>query len=61
MNVREILQRHKEYQNKTMEQLVEERHRELLRGQNELRKKWLPELYDPSLEQEHSYSDEGTA
>ncbi|HDR8042527.1 TPA: hypothetical protein QCZ17_004873 [Bacillus cereus] len=50
MDIRKIIENHKEYNKKTMDQLIKEQHEKNLREHNRLRKKWLPELYDPTLD-----------
>jgi hypothetical protein len=40
---------HRKFQSKTMNELVKERHEQLKENQNELRKKWLPERYNPDI------------
>lgn len=43
------LEKHLQYKDKTMSELIPERAERLSNGQNELRKKWLPEKYNPNL------------
>ncbi|MEH6957246.1 hypothetical protein [Neobacillus drentensis] len=50
MDVRKMIENHKEYNNKTMDQLIKEQFERNIREHNELRKKWLPELYDSTLD-----------
>lgn len=51
MNKDELIKQHLKYKDKTMDELIEMRILELRKGQNELRKKWLPEKYDANLEE----------
>lgn len=45
----EIITRHQQFKNKTMQELIDERHKNELKRQNELRKKYLPEKYNPNI------------
>lgn len=46
---RNALEKHLKYKDRTMSQLISERTVRLSIGQNELRRKWLPEKYNPNL------------
>lgn len=46
----EILKRHHQYKDKNMEELISERHAKQLKNQNKLRKKYLPEKYNPKID-----------
>lgn len=46
---RRILEQHLKYKDKDMAELIQERNTKLSVSQNELRKKWLPEKYNPEL------------
>jgi len=45
-----ILEDHLKYKDKSMNELILERTINLSKGQNELRKKWLPDKYNPDLD-----------
>lgn len=45
-----IFEEHFKYKDKSMSELMEERTKRLAKGQNDLRKKWLPEKYNPDLD-----------
>ncbi|MBM7608627.1 hypothetical protein JOD29_001874 [Lysinibacillus composti] len=45
-----ILEDHLKYKDKSMSELITERNKKLSKGQNDLRKKWLPEKYNPNLD-----------
>ncbi|WP_176713596.1 hypothetical protein [Pseudobacillus wudalianchiensis] len=50
MRADEIIKNHLKYKDKSMEELIEERYKKHLKGQNELRKKYLPEKHNPNLD-----------
>lgn len=50
---KKILERHLKYKDKTMDILKEDRNKKLAMIQNELRKKWLPEKYNPDLDKKN--------
>lgn len=50
MHKGKLMEQYLKYKDKTMDELIEERSRSLLKGINELRKKWLPERYDERLD-----------
>jgi hypothetical protein len=52
MDVRKLIEGSKEAEGKSMEQLIAEKQQKYKRRQNDLRKKWLPERYDPKLDEE---------
>ncbi|MEG0385945.1 MAG: hypothetical protein RR642_14445 [Solibacillus sp.] len=47
---RSVPNKHLQYKKKTMSELIEDRTKRLSNGQNELRKKWLPEKYNPDID-----------
>lgn len=47
---RNILKQHLKYKDKFMSELIRERSEKLSLGQNELRKKWIPEKYYSNLD-----------
>ena len=50
MDVRKLIANSKKYEGKSMEQLLVEKQQKYRRRHNELRRKWLPERYDPTLD-----------
>lgn len=45
-----ILNNHLKYKDKNMKELIEERQLKQLKRQNDLRRKYLPEKYNPNLD-----------
>lgn len=45
-----IQNKHLIFKDKTMNELIEDRTKKLSKGQNDLRKKWLAEKYNPELD-----------
>ncbi|MCP3763681.1 hypothetical protein NLX67_14995 [Domibacillus sp. A3M-37] len=52
MDVKKLIAGSKEAAGKSMEQLIAEKEQKYRRTHNELRKKWIPERYDPNLDEE---------
>ena len=52
MDIQKILRNHEKYKDKTMDELIAERNKKLRKRQNDLRKKYLPERYDPTIDED---------
>lgn len=55
MTQKKILDSHLEYKDKSMNELIAERNERHLVVQNELRRKWLPEKFNPELHTKNSH------
>lgn len=50
MDVRRLITNHKESRHKSTKQLIMDKQQEIIQQHNNLRKQWLPERYDDSLD-----------
>lgn len=56
---RRIFEQHIKYKDKTMDELITERAEKLSVGQNNLRKKWLPEKYSSNKSDKNPFENSG--